>query len=64
MLGPTNTEIAKEKNPNCLRARFGTDGTANAGHGSDSISSAQREIKFFFPGYNLRSIAFFVCPFF
>jgi hypothetical protein len=28
---------------------YGTDGTRNATHGSDSPSSAAREIKFFFP---------------
>jgi nucleoside diphosphate kinase homolog 5 len=32
-----------------LRALYGTDGTHNATHGSDSPASAQREIKFFFP---------------
>lgn len=32
-----------------LRALFGTDGTQNATHGSDSPQSAAREIKFFFP---------------
>ncbi len=32
-----------------LRALYGTDGTQNATHGSDSPASAAREIKFFFP---------------
>lgn len=32
-----------------LRALYGTDGTRNATHGSDSPASATREIKFFFP---------------
>ena len=32
-----------------MRALYGTDGTQNATHGSDSPASAQREIKFFFP---------------
>ena len=32
-----------------LRALYGTDGTRNATHGSDSPISAAREIKFFFP---------------
>lgn len=31
-----------------MRALFGTDGTQNATHGSDSPASAEREIKFFF----------------
>ena len=32
-----------------LRALYGTDGTQNATHGSDSPASAAREIRFFFP---------------
>ena len=32
-----------------LRAIYGTDSTKNALHGSDSYSSAEREIHFFFP---------------
>ena len=32
-----------------LRALYGTDGTKNATHGSDSPASAAREIRFFFP---------------
>lgn len=35
--------------PISLRALYGTDGTENATHGSDSPASAAREIKFFFP---------------
>lgn len=35
--------------PRSLRALYGTDGTRNATHGSDSPASAEREIKFFFP---------------
>ena len=35
--------------PRSLRALYGTDGTQNATHGSDSPASAAREIKFFFP---------------
>lgn len=47
-IGPTNTEKAKAEAPNSLRALFGTDGTKNAVHGSDSPQSATREIEFFF----------------
>lgn len=36
LLGPTNTATAKAEAPNSLRAMFGTDGTRNAAHGSDS----------------------------
>ena len=49
MLGPTNTEKAKEEAPGSLRALFGTDGTKNAAHGSDSPESAARELGIMFP---------------
>jgi len=49
LLGPTNTQKAQEKAPQSLRARYGSDQTANACHGSDSGSSAEREIRFYFP---------------
>jgi len=37
LLGPTNTATAKEQAPNSIRALYGTNGTLNACHGSDSI---------------------------
>ena len=37
-------------------ALYGTDGTANATHGSDSPASAAREIKFFFPNVVLEPL--------
>ena len=49
-IGPTNTQKAKEQAPNSIRALFGTDGTKNAVHGSDSPDSARRELDFFFGG--------------
>jgi len=49
MMGPTNTARARAEAPRSLRALYGTDGTRNATHGSDSEASASREIKFFFP---------------
>eukprot|EP00698_Gefionella_okellyi_P003007 TRINITY_DN12834_c0_g1_i1.p1 TRINITY_DN12834_c0_g1~~TRINITY_DN12834_c0_g1_i1.p1 ORF type:complete len:602 (+),score=193.38 TRINITY_DN12834_c0_g1_i1:39-1844(+) len=49
LMGPTNTQTAQRDAPNSIRARFGTDGTRNATHGSDSVASARREIAFFFP---------------
>lgn len=53
LLGPTNSKQAKEEVPDSIRARFGTDVQKNAAHGSDSISSAEREIKIFFPDFDL-----------
>jgi len=43
LIGPTNTQKAKEEAPESLRALFGTDGTKNACHGSDSVGSMKRE---------------------
>ena len=45
LLGPTNSLVAREKAPASLRALYGTDGTKNAAHGSDSPASAAREIR-------------------
>lgn len=50
LLGPTNTEVARKTAPGCLRALFGTDGTKNACHGSDSNGSYKREADIFFGG--------------
>ncbi|KAK9855785.1 hypothetical protein WJX84_005017 [Apatococcus fuscideae] len=49
LMGPTNSLTAREQQPTCLRALYGTNGTQNATHGSDSSASANREIAFFFP---------------
>ena len=49
LMGPTNSLKAREEAPTSLRALFGTDGTRNATHGSDSTTSAARELEFFFP---------------
>ena len=48
LIGPTNPIVAKTEAPNSIRAIFGTEGTHNAVHGSDSPSSANRELSFFF----------------
>lgn len=48
MMGPKNPHTARVDAPNSLRALYGSDGSRNAVHGSDSLSSAQREIDFFF----------------
>ncbi|XP_069801728.1 nucleoside diphosphate kinase homolog 7 isoform X2 [Dendropsophus ebraccatus] len=49
LLGPTNCSVARSESPQSIRARFGTDGTKNAAHGSDSVASSARELEFFFP---------------
>ncbi|ORX98144.1 nucleoside-diphosphate kinase [Basidiobolus meristosporus CBS 931.73] len=48
LMGPTNSEKAREEAPNSIRAVFGTDGSKNATHGSDSLESATREISIIF----------------
>ena len=49
LLGPTNAADARVAAPRSVRALYGTDGTRNAAHGSDSDASAARELRFFFP---------------
>lgn len=49
VLGPTDSSLARSEAPMSIRARFGTDNTRNACHGSDSPESAARELEFFFP---------------
>jgi nucleoside diphosphate kinase len=48
LIGPTNTLAAKQQAPESLRALFGTDGTKNAVHGSDSVGSVKKEAGFWF----------------
>ena len=47
-IGPTNSNNARQQMPNSIRALFGTDGTKNAVHGSDSSTSAERELGLIF----------------
>lgn len=49
VIGPEVVKEARNTRPNSLRARFGRDGQRNAVHGSDSLKSAAREVRFFFP---------------
>jgi nucleoside-diphosphate kinase len=58
LIGPTNSFTAKTTVPRSIRAVFGTDGTKNAVHGSDSGPSVKRESEFFFSGA-MRPTAFF-----
>ena len=56
LMGPTDSNKARAESPKSLRALFGTDGRRNATHGSDSTTSAAREIKFFFPKIELDTL--------
>ena len=58
LIGPTNSITAKQSGQNTLRGMFGTDGTRNAVHGSDSGPSVKKEGDFFFGGA-MRPTAFF-----
>ena len=48
LIGPANAVTAKESAPKTLRGLFGTDNRINAVFGSDSQTSANREIEMFF----------------
>ncbi|XP_060804703.1 nucleoside diphosphate kinase 6 [Amyelois transitella] len=52
LLGPTKVYKAQFEEPYCLRSLFGISDTRNVAHGSDSPTSAEREIKFFFPDFS------------
>ncbi|XP_069989827.1 nucleoside diphosphate kinase homolog 5 [Penaeus vannamei] len=58
LLGPTRVSQARQEAPESIRARFGdhANDSHNAAHGSDSPTSAQREIKFFFPDLTLEPV--------
>ena len=47
-MGATNPDDAKQQSPNSIRAQYGLSITKNAVHGSDSNTSAIRELGFFF----------------
>ncbi|KAL8592686.1 NME NM23 member 5 [Nucella lapillus] len=57
LIGPTNAIKARQTHPDCLRAIYGTDDQRNALHGSDGLSTAQREIRFFFPDSIVEPVA-------
>ncbi|XP_074694350.1 nucleoside diphosphate kinase homolog 5 isoform X3 [Strix aluco] len=56
LLGPSNSIKARRTHPHSLRAIYGTDDLRNALHGSVSIFSAEREIRFMFPEVILEPI--------
>ncbi|KAG7250701.1 hypothetical protein CRUP_000192 [Coryphaenoides rupestris] len=47
MVGPASN--ARATHPQCLRAQYGTCDLRNALHASESLSAAQRELKYIFP---------------
>ncbi|NXI33081.1 NDK5 kinase, partial [Sterrhoptilus dennistouni] len=49
LLGPSNSLRARITHAHSLRAFYGTDELRNGLHGSLSISSAEKEIRFMFP---------------
>ena len=53
LLGPASVSAALRRQPDSVRARFGSSDTENAAHGSSSADSAEREIRFFFPDVTL-----------
>ncbi|KAF7814013.1 putative nucleoside diphosphate kinase 5 isoform X1 [Senna tora] len=48
LMGPTDASKAKSTHPHSIRAMCGLDIQRNCVHGSDSLTSAQREMSFFF----------------
>lgn len=51
LMGPEDPKMAREVNPESIRARYGGETTLrNAIYGSESVNKAEKEIKFFFPG--------------
>lgn len=48
LIGPTDSNQAREEAPGSIRARFGVDKTMNACHGSDAVQTAEEEVHFFF----------------
>lgn len=49
IIGPASVSKARETQPGCIRAIYGTTDLHNAVHGSESSIAAQREIKYIFP---------------
>eukprot|EP00747_Dinoflagellata_sp_TGD_P161703 gnl/TRDRNA2_/TRDRNA2_178467_c0_seq1.p1 gnl/TRDRNA2_/TRDRNA2_178467_c0~~gnl/TRDRNA2_/TRDRNA2_178467_c0_seq1.p1 ORF type:complete len:1499 (-),score=413.44 gnl/TRDRNA2_/TRDRNA2_178467_c0_seq1:56-4552(-) len=52
--GPTNAGLARDYAPTTIRARWGTDSSSNAIHGSSSMESADKEIRMLFPPGTLK----------
>ena len=52
LMGPTKVFKTIHEDPESLRGQFGLTDTRNSTHGSDSDSSAHREMGFFFPEFD------------
>ena len=52
-MGPTKVLKTIYTAPNSIRGQFGLTDTRNCTHGSDSEASAQKEIAFFFPEFDV-----------
>ena len=59
MLGPTKCYQARggSEERGSIRALYGLSDTRNAGHGSDSLHSFEREVAFVFPGWDYKKWA-------
>lgn len=53
LMGPTKVFKTIHEEPGSLRGQFGLTDTRNSTHGSDSDTSARREIEFFFPEFDI-----------
>ncbi|CAL1547548.1 unnamed protein product [Lymnaea stagnalis] len=53
LIGPEEVEVAREAEPNSLRARYGEKGYQNALHGSETTEEAAKELALFFPNFVL-----------
>lgn len=49
ILGPGDPAQARARSSSTIRAQYGADSARNACHGSDSLTSAEREVGLFFP---------------
>lgn len=55
LMGPTKVFKSIYSHPECLRSRCGLTDTRNACHGSDSVSSVEREIRILFPEFDVQA---------
>eukprot|EP00088_Acartia_fossae_P054801 TRINITY_DN6325_c0_g1_i8.p1 TRINITY_DN6325_c0_g1~~TRINITY_DN6325_c0_g1_i8.p1 ORF type:complete len:211 (+),score=11.63 TRINITY_DN6325_c0_g1_i8:39-635(+) len=51
LMGPTKVFKTRFSDPETIRGKFGLTDTRNATHGSDSIETADKETKFFYPEF-------------